>query len=474
LDPITQGTRIQWPAARQRAGEAPPAVPRDQVTLGGSWPRPDSVPVREAPLPKATPRPDLSAPLFMESTTAPTEAERPLMLGPIPEASVLPVAPDKRTRALLNSMIVSAPSVESRRTVVLQLQAFGIDAVSLVHNHGTQIIVVPNNISLEDAWQKFGLPEDTAKDLKSDTAGMFRPGPNVLLLREDHLSRGFSAQISASVARHEFAHALEDAMGKPRHGALYGKAMKGEGGRPVTSYARTDAAEYFAESTAAYLTPAEEFGSQRGLLGKALFTPYLALSGLDAPTREQLEDRDPNAARMLDDLFASGLKEHRTSLSRNPRLPGHEAWLWRAHQVDPSDERIRIQLLEIEKKRAADPAPVEARIQREYQAVEARLDADTRIPGAPRKDLFKLLHHYYERADRAQDPTERAALETRAIDVATRVMRRDGAEIAGGGGRRVAYNYAQDYEWLANQSHAHKMGRLEAQFRAMYQAATQG
>lgn len=372
------------------------------------------------------------------------------MLGPIPDEAVLPTDPQKRTRVLLNGMILSAPSPHMRRIVVDQLEAFGPEAVSLVHNFGTRIIVLPKDMKAEEAFKKYHLDDDAAKDLKSDTGGMYLPSSNLLFLREDMLSDGFSARLSAGIARHELAHALDDALGSALDvTALYKDAKDHH--HLVTSYAGTNEAEYFAESVTAYLSPEGEFKES------FLRSAYIGLSGFEAPQHPLLEKRDPAAARMLDDVFNNKVPNAKAPLHRSKREQD-ETWLWRAHQLSPSDERIRIALLDRQKARAKDPgeaATLEGRIEAEYRHVEGRLIQTWKADPAQRKHGFALLSHYGERAERVEAGPRKANLDARAAQVVKALAKVDARA---GGDSQARWNRAQDYDYLAGQLRMNGLG----------------
>lgn len=395
------------------------------------------------------------------------------MLSPIPTAALLPAEGGARTRSLLKAMVTSAPDEDSRRIVVDQLEAFGLDAVSLVHNHGTQIVILPRGMKPEEAVAKYHLDEDDARSLKSSTAGLYSGSGNTMYLREDMLSEGFSARISAFIARHEFAHALEEALGSSFDvKGLYEAAREGRGTRLVSGYAGTNAAEYFAESTAAYLTPQDEFAQRLNPLERALFAPYRALSGYETPSRERLEQRDLRATQMLDDLFGERLREARTVPHRR-KGGDYEGWLWRSHQVEPSDERTRIALLEARKARAGGLEKVEAEcmIQVEYEAVERRLQGDVEARPHDRKAVFRLLQHYLDRADRlrgndsAAVHAQRGDLEARAVVATDVLVSRDRAEADRRGGRDP-YQRTGDYDYLVGQFQARGMEGAAQHLRA--------
>lgn len=462
--------------ARPREAALPGDVVSIRQPLAGPTPRtvpqPPPSPPPAAPRPRAS-GPDPRAPLFMEDPgeALPTE-ERPLMLSPIPTTAQLPTEPNHRTRVLLRSMVASAPSIAVREIVVKQLEAYGPQAVSLVHNHGTRIVVLPRNAKTKDAYAKYGLTEDSATDLKSDTGGMYDPLGNTLFLREDMLTDGTNAQLSASIARHEFAHALDDALGSALNvRGLYADARSGKGARTVTGYAQTNAAEYFAESTAAWLTPQDEFASRLNPMQRALFATHMAFSGFESPTREQLQQRDPAAHRMLDDLFANRLRSWETTLHRT-RGDGYENWLWRAHQVDPQDSRIRLQLMDHALRQAPPGAPrerLERQIEAEYVHVENQLLGLRAAHPADRKLAFRMLNHYMERADRLEDGPRRTALENRSLRVLADLVRQDRQGLKKDD-PHAANNLASDYGFLRAQFHDHRMRHAERIMRDVQDA----
>lgn len=421
--PLTH-QEVNSPGPEQK--EASPSVPTDEsfITTGKKEAPPEKIVAREkkptAPSGGTAQKEISRVPLFISSIQEEQEskASDPL-LGPIPPSAVLPQDERKRLRALLNGMISSAPNPKARKTVIDQLEAFGISAASLVHNYGTRIVIIPANMKLDEALKKFGLSEDDARDLKRDTGGMYLPVQNTIYLREDMISDGSSARVSAFVNRHEFAHALEDALGyDSRTGELYLAAKKGNDANLITSYAGTNAGEYFAESTAAFLSPEGEFSGDRGFVKRFLAGTAEAFSGFEPRTSQDLLDRDAPAWKHLAETFENRIPAKKPYLHRR-KDNDYEAWLWRAHQVDPGDGKIRIALLDRQKSRAPGEGArrIEQGIEEEYGKIEKSLIDRVKASPGDSKGIYSLLDHYLERAGRLNEGAQVSTLENRALKV---------------------------------------------------------
>ncbi len=300
-------------------------------------------------------------------------------------------------------MIESSPNGQSSRIVVDQLMAFPPQVIERVHNFGTRIVVVPRGVDPEKAARSLRLGQDSVEDLQADTGGLYDSLTNRIFVREDMLSEGFSAPLSTAIVRHEFVHAFEDSMAKylrtqqnpPLH-RLYDDAIHGRGGRPVSSYARTNKAEYIAEAGAAYVTPRNEL--KRGWFHRALFGTCLAFSGFGAPTRDKLHRRDPRLERAIGDMFKAAAFPQ-FAIQRRREDESREAWLWRVHQLRPDDTAVKLDLLEYRLARAGNPAvaqQVEESAAPLRQAREAELrEAWLKEPKTAHR-LYDLISFYAE------------------------------------------------------------------------------
>jgi len=408
-----------------------------------------------------------ASPRYIATIEDPASAqieERPL-LGPLPPGTRLPVNERERMRVLINSMIDSAPDRETRRIVADQLEAYGLEAISLVHNHGTRIVILPDNMKIDEAFKKYHIDEDSAKDLKKDTGGMYFPLSNMIFLRQDMLNDGISAPVSSFVTRHEFAHALDDAMGDElKVESLFSKAKKGEGSALITSYAGTNKGEYFAESTAAFLSPEGEFTSEMGIGKRFLSGLSTSFSGYQPRTAEDLLQRDAPMFEKLSELFTSSTASRKTRLNRK-KDAGYEAWLWRAHQLKPDDSRIRIALLEIEKgRRKGTEAVIDRQINSEYGIVEKKLIQSVKSAPQDTKGIFALLEHYWERSDRIPEGPRRNALEDQTVKVMDYYLSQKQKyyqSLPPAEAKRHSGQLFEDCDFLGNECRRRKMTRAE-------------
>ena len=180
-------------------------------------------------------------------------------------------------------MIYYAPSEEARIKTQDELEPMGFTVVSMLRDFGTHIIVLERNKALTQLKinnMYVVAPSEKTFDGRpwSRVRGLYDNARRLLVIGEEQLGvEGHSA------ARHEFAHAYDNAFSQ-NHGRrlplsvqLWNKFRANRTGL-ISSYAATNPAEYFAESVEAFFQP-----------------------GLKA----QLRQRDPDMYAYLEDLFRS-------------------------------------------------------------------------------------------------------------------------------------------------------------------------
>lgn len=168
-----------------------------------------------------------------------------------------------RPGRLAMALIAICPSKKSAKKVAKDLEVFGEKAISEVKRFGTRIIVVARHEPLTKvklgSLFLFGPGEKThdGRDW-SGVRGAYSGKRRVIVLGEELLDE--SQRSGGSVARHEFAHAYEDAWSQKRQRKFplgvelwyrFEKTRKAF----ITHYASTKPAEYFAESVEAYCNP---------------------------------------------------------------------------------------------------------------------------------------------------------------------------------------------------------------------------
>ncbi|MGN0013607.1 MAG: zinc-dependent peptidase [Candidatus Bruticola sp.] len=164
-------------------------------------------------------------------------------------------------RETINRMIYYAPTEASRLKVQDELEPMGAKIISQVRSFGAHIIVLDRRQALTQLKIK-GMyvvaPSEKTFDGRywSEVRGLYDSSRRLLVIGEEQLG-----QPNHSVARHEFAHAYDNAFSEthgrrlPLSVQLWNKFRHSRTGL-VSNYASTNPAEYFAETVEAYFQPA--------------------------------------------------------------------------------------------------------------------------------------------------------------------------------------------------------------------------
>jgi hypothetical protein len=140
---------------------------------------------------------------------------------------------------------------------------------------------------------------------------------NNVYLHRDQL-RSLPRDLLAKVHRHEFSHALLQAIGPSAQARIKSqfervttdKALNSTIERPVTKYGATDHKEYFCESVSAYLTPPREFPETPAGVMLKLLKPIRGrrywVVGAD---RSDLQKRNPSVDDELRWLFSEHIPQ---------------------------------------------------------------------------------------------------------------------------------------------------------------------
>lgn len=225
---------------------------------------------------KETPKNFIFPSVIQLSAFVPGAAHRPS-----PSAAYTP--PSSPVRDKINRMIYYAPSEAARLKTQDELEPMGFTVVSMLRDFGTHIIVLERNKALTQLKinnMYVVAPSEKTFDGRpwSRVRGLYDNARRLLVIGEEQL--GVEGH---SCARHEFAHAYDNAFSQ-NHGRrlplsvqLWNKFRANRTGL-ISAYAATNPAEYFAESVEAFFQPAL----------KAI-----------------LRQRDPDMYAYLEDLFRS-------------------------------------------------------------------------------------------------------------------------------------------------------------------------
>lgn len=158
---------------------------------------------------------------------------------------------------LARKMVASAPSAEARDKCARELEVFGSEVIATVKKFGVRIIVLERSKTLTELTIKNMLvvaPSERTFDGRpwSEVRGLYDPSRRLLVVGEELLGRR-----DRSTARHEFAHAYDDTYSTknqrrlPLSVQLWNSFSPSRSG-VVSDYAKTNPAEYFAESVEAF------------------------------------------------------------------------------------------------------------------------------------------------------------------------------------------------------------------------------
>ncbi|MGM9998671.1 MAG: zinc-dependent peptidase [Candidatus Bruticola sp.] len=163
-------------------------------------------------------------------------------------------------RENIGRMIYYAPNDSARSKVQDELEPMGSKIISLVKSFGAHIIVLDRHQALTQLKIK-GMyvvaPSEKTFDGRfwSEVRGLYDSSRRLLVIGEEQLG-----QPNHSVARHEFAHAYDNAFSEghgrrlPLSVQLWNRFRHTRTGL-VSGYAATNPAEYFAETVEAFFQP---------------------------------------------------------------------------------------------------------------------------------------------------------------------------------------------------------------------------
>lgn len=158
---------------------------------------------------------------------------------------------------LAKKMVVYAPRAESREKCAEELQVFGSEVIGTVKKFGVRIIVLDQTLALTELKIKnmhVVAPSERTFDGRpwSQVRGLYDPSRRLLVVGEELLGRR-----DRSTARHEFAHAYDHTYSEKNQRRMPLSVQLWNSFQPtrsdvVSDYARTNPAEYFAESVEAF------------------------------------------------------------------------------------------------------------------------------------------------------------------------------------------------------------------------------
>lgn len=210
--------------------------------------------------------------------------------------------PSTEKETVIRDLVRTAPNEAAVQRVIEALSAYPLDALKVVADYGTKIEVYADG-STPPAYMP------TLVD--PNVAGAYNTRANVL--------GAFESSASPFALLHEFAHALDAALGDPSQGADWKNArITAQYTRnAVRPYATYDECEYMAENTAAYLVADESLVPliERGLannVGVQTMTEREYWQMHQNYSHDRLNRLDPQGFALVDDLLknrvADGLK----------------------------------------------------------------------------------------------------------------------------------------------------------------------
>ncbi len=191
--------------------------------------------------------------ITLSTHSAGTPARRPR------SGSVAHSSPDALTKGgeLARKMVASAPNAEARDKCARELEVFGSEVIATVKKFGVRIIVLDRAQALTELRIKNMLvvaPSERTFDGRpwGQVRGLYDPSRRLLVVGEELLGRK-----DRSTARHEFAHAYDDTYSTKNQRRLPLSVQLWNSFSPsrsdvVSDYAKTNPAEYFAESVEAF------------------------------------------------------------------------------------------------------------------------------------------------------------------------------------------------------------------------------
>jgi hypothetical protein len=225
--------------------------------------------------------------------------------APAGPQDVIPVGleqPSSEKEAVIRDLVRTSPNEAATQRIIEALSAYPLDALQLVAAYGTKIEVYADGSTAPAYMPTLADP---------NVAGAYNTRANVL--------GAFESSASPFALLHEFAHALDAALGEPSQGADWKNARitAQYTKNAVRPYATFDECEYMAENTAAFLVADESLVPliERGLatnVGVQTMTEREYWQMHQNYSHDRLSRLDPQGFALVDDLFkhkvADGLK----------------------------------------------------------------------------------------------------------------------------------------------------------------------